>query len=973
MAQITPVQKKWLIRIAITVAGLLVIAALIPFLIPADRFKTLIVTELRKALGREVTVEHAELTLLPGPGIVLKNVIIQEDPQFSQNPFLRLNLFRVRVKILPLLTGKIDIASLNLDRPELQLIKNQAGRWNYESLALLSTPAQSAPTSPSKSSSGAGFSISSLSMNEAVLDILDGSRPSKPRHWRQDGLSLRLRDFAPSKGGEIDGRIDFPDNGGTMRLTTLTGSLPGGSLLSSLLKGEMNCDSLSLAALKPLMEFMEITNGLGEGRLDAHFNWDNPASVRGLELTGQGKIEDWTRGGNGHAKLSVSLDGNMVYTGETLQVRQLKIQFPQSLASIGGTVQFQKKESLYNLDLTISRANFSDILHLIALTGSGTPEGISASGSVDGQLHIGGTSLIPALNGKLTFSPVTIQYPGVKEPIQLTNAGLSFEGSQFRSGLWEMALGSRTRLKGQLSGSWGPSGGFALETSTQAPTPVADVLAMGSSFGVSLPEGYQIQKGLLSMQLVLQKSFQAEAAMKVHGKMSLKDVEARTPFLKVPLQLENSDMVFSGDSAEISGLAARIEQTHLTGKLRLQNFDAPHVTFQLNADQLKLGQLEQWLAEVRPGFRDAMIASSSYSVPFFNAAAALFAGPANSKSAPSKDYLALLQVEEGRFTAGEVQYKNLILTQASARLKMARKILDLQDLNFQMYGGKHAGTATLDLNATPPRFSFHSSLSEVNLERFLADNTKLQNLLTGTLSLNMDVKGSGSAYEEITRNLTGGGKLQLMNGSIRSFDLMQQLSGLARIQGASAEGGATRFKDLITNFTLSDGRVKMSDLMARLAQTTLRANGSFGFDKTLDYQIAAELPAAFSQGQNWTSLLANVSSATFFQNDQGHAVVPLRLRGSVEKPSCSLDTQTIQTNLKSKLMEGGLQQGLKSLFKSNLKGPSTSPGAAVPPSTSTQPAAAPPPEKKKSSWQDMLKGTLDELQKKKNSTSGEKK
>ncbi len=292
MAQITPTQKKWLVRGIITVAGLLAIAALIPFLIPADRFKTLIVTELRKALGREVTVERADLTLLSGPGIALKNVTIQEDPQFSQNPFLRLNLFRVRVKILPLLTGKINIASLSLDHPELQLIKNQAGHWNYESLALLSTPTPSAPASPSKASSGEDFSISSLRMNDAVLDILDGSGPSKPRHWRQEGLSLRLRDFTPSKGGEIEGRIDFPDNCGTIRLATLAGSLQGGSLLSALLKGEMNCDSLSLAALKPLMEFLEITNNIGEGRLEAHFKWDHPASARGLELIGQGKIQD---------------------------------------------------------------------------------------------------------------------------------------------------------------------------------------------------------------------------------------------------------------------------------------------------------------------------------------------------------------------------------------------------------------------------------------------------------------------------------------------------------------------------------------------------------------------------------------------------------------------------------------------------------------------------------------------------------
>jgi len=81
-----------------------------------------------------------------------------------------------------------------------------------------------------------------------------------------------------------------------------------------------------------------------------------------------------------------------------------------------------------------------------------------------------------------------------------------------------------------------------------------------------------------------------------------------------------------------------------------------------------------------------------------------------------------------------------------------------------------------------------------------------------------------------------------------------------------------------------------------------------------------------------------------------------------------LDSQMVQENLKKNLLGGGLQQGLKALFKPKSSNP---PAAGTTPPTEAAPAA--PPAKKKTGWGDLLQGTLDELQKKKDNPPGEKK
>ncbi len=114
--------------LAIVAAGLL-----LP-LIHANRFHRQIRTALESALGRRVEIGGVTLNLFTGPGFQLQNVIIGDDPAFGAEHFAYMDSMQVRLRLRTLWTGQIQVASLTLIDPSINLVKNAQGRWNFETL-----------------------------------------------------------------------------------------------------------------------------------------------------------------------------------------------------------------------------------------------------------------------------------------------------------------------------------------------------------------------------------------------------------------------------------------------------------------------------------------------------------------------------------------------------------------------------------------------------------------------------------------------------------------------------------------------------------------------------------------------------------------------------------------------------------------------------------------------------------------------
>ena len=112
------------------VAGLLV--SLTVFL-NGQGLRERIETALSHALGRPVRMDSLQFSLLTGSAVA-HGLRIADDPRFGTEPFVQAADVRLGLALWPLLTRReVEIGSVELRRPQIRLLRDAAGVWNYGS------------------------------------------------------------------------------------------------------------------------------------------------------------------------------------------------------------------------------------------------------------------------------------------------------------------------------------------------------------------------------------------------------------------------------------------------------------------------------------------------------------------------------------------------------------------------------------------------------------------------------------------------------------------------------------------------------------------------------------------------------------------------------------------------------------------------------------------------------------------------
>ena len=139
----TPRAKR---RLVAAVGALLLLALLVPPWINLRRFHRDVSSALAEVVGRPVSVGEIHLRLLPQPGFDLDNFTLADDPAFSAEPVLRADEVTASLALSSLWRGRLEIARISLKEPSVNLVRNQDGRWNIESLLSRAAQVPAAPT-----------------------------------------------------------------------------------------------------------------------------------------------------------------------------------------------------------------------------------------------------------------------------------------------------------------------------------------------------------------------------------------------------------------------------------------------------------------------------------------------------------------------------------------------------------------------------------------------------------------------------------------------------------------------------------------------------------------------------------------------------------------------------------------------------------------------------------------------------------
>ena len=112
---------------------LLVMAALAaPYVVPWNNYRGELETFGRKLTGREVSIGgDIAVKLFPWPQLQARDVAIGNQQGFSEGAFIRADEVRVRLALGGLLNGSLDVESVEIEKPSVNLKRNATDDVNW--------------------------------------------------------------------------------------------------------------------------------------------------------------------------------------------------------------------------------------------------------------------------------------------------------------------------------------------------------------------------------------------------------------------------------------------------------------------------------------------------------------------------------------------------------------------------------------------------------------------------------------------------------------------------------------------------------------------------------------------------------------------------------------------------------------------------------------------------------------------------
>jgi len=159
--------KKVVVGIAAVFALLLVAAVAVPLLVPMDEYKPVIVSQFGEALGRDVRIDGPmRLSVFPRLALELHEVGVANKPGAEAKELASLDKLHLVLKLLPLLSGEVEVDSFVLERPVIAIEIDKAGKGNW----VLAEAVRKAKVEP-EIESASSFSLRSL----GDVRVVDGS------------------------------------------------------------------------------------------------------------------------------------------------------------------------------------------------------------------------------------------------------------------------------------------------------------------------------------------------------------------------------------------------------------------------------------------------------------------------------------------------------------------------------------------------------------------------------------------------------------------------------------------------------------------------------------------------------------------------------------------------------------------------------------------------------------------------------
>lgn len=413
----------------IVIAILLLIVIALPFLINVNSFRPKLESALTEALGREVKVGNLSLSILSG-SVSAEDLSIADDPAFSKDAFIRAKSLKVGVEVMPLIFSKaLHVTDITLDKPEIALLRDASGKWNFSSLGNKSKAAEKPAPASAGSSSSPDLSVSKLEVRDGRLSVNRANSVIKPHVY--DKVDISVRDFSPTSQFPFTVSANLPA-GGTARLDGKAGPINSADVSASPIEANISVKGLDLDA----SGFVDPSTGIaGIADFDGTLRSDGRMLRTGGTLKAD-KLKLAAKGTPATQPVEVKYATDFDLQKQSGILTQGDVTLGKALAKLTGTYQSQGPSTMLNMKLNADGMPVDDLQAMLPSLGIVLPSGsklqggtlsvnVGITGPVDklvitGPIRLSQTKLagfnlaskmsaISALSGAQTGSDTSIQ------------------------------------------------------------------------------------------------------------------------------------------------------------------------------------------------------------------------------------------------------------------------------------------------------------------------------------------------------------------------------------------------------------------------------------------------------------------------------------------------------------------------------------------------------------------------------------
>ncbi|MBN8697070.1 MAG: membrane assembly protein AsmA [Bacteroidetes bacterium] len=536
-------------------------------------------------------------------------------------------------------------------------------------------------------------------------------------------------------------------------------------------------------------------------------------------------------------RIKVDMDADM--PNMKFVFKENEFAFNELSLGLDGFVALPKDDIDMDVKFKANQTEFKNILSLVPGVYTADFKDVKTSGqlALDGFAKgIYNETKMPAFGVKLLIKDAKFQYPSL--PKSATNIQVDLLVDN-KTGDMDATVVDLNKFHVEL-------GGNPVDATMHLTTPISDANINAAVLAkinlASMKDVVPLEKGddlngMIAADVKMKgrmSAIEQEKYEEFHaeGSLTVTDMNYKTASLNYPTQINKLTLLFNPKTVDLSEFDAKVGKSDIQMQGKIENF----LQYALQ-DSLLKGAFS-----FKSNFLDLneLMSSSDTTAP-------AAATPADTAAMTVAEVPSNLDVALNA-TIGKMLYDNMTITNVSGgvAIKDSKMSLDKLKLTIDELEGSMVLNGVYNTqNIKKPSVDFDVDIANFDIPKTFKMFNSVQKLAPiaqyAKGKFSTDLKFTtllDETMSPVMNSLTGGGNLKTKNAVIEGFEPINKLADALN----QPKYKKMSFENVDATYEFKDGRVYVKEMPIKSGNITGKVKGSTGFDQTIDYTWALEIP-----------------------------------------------------------------------------------------------------------------------------------